>query len=322
MLAELISILLSATTPSGQIPPPASAQTPDGNQTVRLEDVEVTGRRLDSLISTFVREVAAPNYGRNFARWDRSICVGAVNLRHEAAQYVVDRVSTIAEDVGLTPGKPGCTPNLVIIATSDGKGLAQHLVETRRGALRLGGSGTDRGGAALRDFMETDRPVRWWQVSMPTDSDTGGRATRLPGDCRNDCMGDPQDFGPIIFAYPPSRLSTQIVDNIFRTIVIVDVDEARQLNATQLADYIAMVSLAQIDPRADTSSYATILNVFSAQQDEASLTEWDKAYLAGLYRARRNQRDTQAGVTEIRASIQRAHARLSQEDRLSVEPKD
>lgn len=321
MLAALFSILLSTTTPSGQTAVSASAQTPTDNQAVRLEDVEVTGRRLDSLISNFVREVAAPNHGRSFARWDRSICVGAVNLRYETAQYVVDRVSTIAEDVGLSPGRPGCTPNLLIIATSDGQSLARQLVETRRGALRLGGSGMDRGGVALQDFMDADRPVRWWQISMPTDSDTGGRAIRLPGDCRHDCQ-DPQDFGPVILAYPPSRLSTQIVDNIFRTIVIVDVDEASQLNATQLADYIAMVSLAQIDPRADTSSYATILNVFSAAQDEASLTEWDKAYLDGLYRARRNQRDTRANVTEIRASIHRAHARLSQADRLSVESKD
>lgn len=303
MFASLLAALAIAVAPQEQ----TAAVTPDqASDAVRLEDVEVTGRRLDSLIRSFVDEVAAPNPNRGIARWDTGLCVGVANLRGDAAQYIVDRVSTVAEDVGLAPGAPGCKPNLMIIATDDGGALAAELVRQRKGALHMGGSGMDQGGAALRRFQETDRPVRWWQVSMPVDSETGMRATRIPGECANACTR-PSDAAPVINVFAASRLSTQIVDNIFRTIVIVDVSQTGDLSINQLADYIAMVSLAQINPEADTSAYASILNVFAEPDGAAWLTDWDRAYLTGLYDAERSRKNLRAGRSEIAASIHRAH---------------
>ncbi len=310
MIAALLALALSAGAPPAQSAQSAAPAPED--QAVRLEDIQVSGRRLDDLIQSFVSEVAAPNRGRGIARWDRSVCVGAVNLRREAAQYLVDRVSTVAEDLGLSPGDPGCTPNLLIVATADGDAFARELVERRRRALRMGGSGMDRGAAALRDFQETSRPVRWWQVSMPVDSETGQRAVRIPGECTNDCSS-PMDYAPTINVSSASRLTTQIVDNIFRAIIVVDVSKTGAVNSEQLADYIAMVSLAQIDPTADTSAYASILNVFNDPSSASSLTEWDKAYLNGLYDAQRTRQNVRAGKSEIQSSIRRAHARLADE---------
>ncbi|EGF94338.1 Uncharacterised protein [Brevundimonas diminuta] len=310
MIAQIFALALSASMPLDQAPAQANSSAED--QAVRLEDIQVSGRRLDALIENFVSEVAAPNRGRGIARWDRSVCVGAVNLRREAAQYLVDRVSTVAEDLGLNTGDPGCTPNLLIVATTDGDAFAQELVERRRRALRMGGSGMDRGAAALRDFQETSRPVRWWQVSMPVDSETGQRAVRIPGECTNDCSG-PMDYAPVINVSSASRLTTQIVDNIFRAIIVVDISKTGAINSLQLADYVTMVSLAQIDPTADTSAYASILNVFDDPDSAPHLTEWDKAYLHGLYGAERTRQNVRAGKSEIQSSIRRAHARLADE---------
>ncbi len=291
-----------------QTPAPAVSQDP-----VQLEDVVVSGRSLDSLISDFVGEVAEPNRNRNLARWHDRICVGVANLDGEIAQYLSDRVSTVATDMGLSAGAPGCTPNILVIATADGGDLARQLTEERRRAFRMGGAGMDRGGAALRDFVETDRPVRWWQMSMPVDSETNEIAVRIPGQCARACM-DAADMAPQIYVHSASRLSTQIVDNLIRTIVIVDVDQVDGLSALQLADYIAMVSLAQIDPDADTSSYASILNVFDAPEISDSLTDWDKAYLDGLYAAERNHLGERADRNEIADSIRRSHERLREEE--------
>lgn len=312
MIAALLALALSASAPPAQSAQSAAPVPED--QAVRLEDIQVSGRRLDDLIQSFVSEVAAPNRGRGIARWDRSVCVGVVNLRREAAQYLVDRVSTVAEDLGLSPGDPGCTPNLLIVATSDGDAFAREMVERRRRALRMGGSGMDRGAAALRDFQETSRPVRWWQVSMPVDSETGQRAVRLPGDGEdNGAKGSAFNYAPKVSVFAASRLTTQIVDNIFRAIIVVDVSKTGAVNSEQLADYIAMVSLAQIDPTADTSAYASILNVFNDPSSAPSLTEWDKAYLNGLYDAQRTRQNVRAGKSEIQSSIRRAHARLADE---------
>jgi hypothetical protein len=309
-LLTAAAVMASTLVGSGQQAAPA----PLGDiPATRLEDVTVTGRTLDQLIGKFVDEVAEPNGDRGLARWRGSLCVGAANLRAETAQYIIDRVSTVAEDVGLRAGDPGCEANLLIVATADGQTLARSMVSERPRIFRMGGSGMDRGGAALRDFQNSDRPIRWWQVSMPVDSATGARATRLPGDCDppycNAGDGSVMGFAPNIRVFAASRLHTQIVDDIFRTVVIVDVDEVSGLTALQLADYIAMVSLAQIDPGADTSAYASILNLFEDGAEIPALTGWDKAYLAGLYRSERNDLNRAAGRNEVEAAIRRAHTR-------------
>lgn len=288
----------------------ARTQTEPGDSPVQLEDIEVRGRQLQDLVRDFVNEVAEPNAYRGLARWDSQICVGVANLKGEAAQYLADRISTIAEDLDLRPGAPGCTPNLLIVATSDGNGMAETLVGERRRAFRMGGAGMDRGGAALQDFVETDRAVRWWQMSLPVDSNTGAPAVRISGECRNDCESV-NDIAPQIKLDSASRLRTQIVDRIIRTIVIVDVDQVSQLSINQLADYIAMVSLAQINPDSDTSGYASILNVFSQPDYTDRLTDWDQAYLGGLYNAERNRLNRRANRSEISDSIMRAHAQVT-----------
>tara|TARA_R110002051_G_scaffold57554_3_gene106374 strand:+ start:274 stop:1236 length:963 start_codon:yes stop_codon:yes gene_type:complete len=318
MLAFVVAALLGSMDP--QSLPSAGPQTEPPGQTyantpaVRLEDVEITGQPLEVLIRDFVNEVAAPNRGRGIARWQGSICVGVANLRAEPAQYIVDRVSTVAEDVGLTPGQPGCEANVIIIATDQPDRIAGDLVRERRRAFRLGGTGMDRGNNELSAFISSDQPVRWWQVSMPVDRDTGRRAIRLPGDCRGDCNGGPQDFAPVIANPAGSRLSTPIVDNLFRTVVILDMTQVSGVSTEQLADYLAMITLAQIDPTADTSRYATVLNVFADPDSAPGLTDWDEAYLAGLYEAERTRKNAGAGRGEIAASIRRAHQRLTTED--------
>ena len=292
--------------------PPQTPPAPVSQDPVQLEDVVVSGRSLESLITDFVGEVAEPNRNRGLARWPDRVCVGVANLEGEIAQYLSDRISTVATDIGLTAGAPGCTPNILVIATADAGDLARQLTEERRRAFRMGGSGMDRGGAALRDFVTTDRPVRWWQMSLPVDSESGDIAVRIPGQCSGNCTSAAQ-MAPQINVAAASRLSTQIVDNLVRTIVIVDVDQVSNLTAQQLADYIAMVSLAQIDPDADTSRYASILNVFESPDISDGLMDWDKAYLDGLYAAERNHVGVRADRNEIGDSIRRSHERMREE---------
>ena len=292
---------------------PVAQEAPAGPEVaVDLEDVVVEGRPLDATIRNFVGEVAEPNRGRGLARWNSKICVGVINLQADAAQYLADRISTIAADRGLESGGPGCTPNIVVVASEEPETIARTLVSERRRAFRMGGAGMDRGGEALEDFVQTDRPVRWWQMAMPIDSETGQRAIRLPGDCSGpECgEGSALAFAPKINVFAASRLRTQIVDNLMRALVIVDVNQVRDVTILQLADYIAMVSLAQIDPDADTSGYASILNIFDEPDGSASLTNWDQAFLGGLYTAERNAAAQNARRSEIVDAIHSEHGRL------------
>jgi hypothetical protein len=51
----------------------------------------------------------------------------------------------------------------------------------------------------------------------------------------------------------------------------------------QLADYLAVVSLAQIDPKTDPRQFDSILNLFSNPAPCSGLTDWDLKYLQALY---------------------------------------
>lgn len=312
MLAVALAASLLATAPdpgfvaNGQVQDPAEAGP------VALEDVVVEGRRLNDLTHDFVSEVAIPARGRGLARWRNGVCVGVANLQAEAAQYIVDRVSTVAEDLGLKPGAPGCDPRILVIATTDANNFTRDLIANRPRLFVVGGAGMDLGRNALRKFESTARPVRWWNVSAPIDTETGDIAVRIPGYVgQGGGTGSPLEFAPHIGVFAASRLSTQIVDDTMRSFVIVDVDRLNGVSLEQLADYIAFISLAQIDPDADTSGYVSVLNVFDDPDQAEGLTNWDRAYLLGLYDAERTRRNQASQRTEIVSSILRVHEKLA-----------
>ena len=310
MLAlALAASLFAAPLPQTVPAPPVDPMTAP----VDLEDVVVEGSRLEDTTERFVREVGAPARSRGLARWRGGVCAGVVNLRSDAAQFIVDRVSDTARDLDLRVGAPGCEPSVLVIATTDAKTFTPQFVASRPRLFRVGGGGMDRGGVALTAFENSDRPVRWWHVSVPVD-DTGRIAVRMPGYCENECRYS-VDFAPKIRT-TSSRLLAQTEDDLKRVFIIVDVDKIADVSLEQLADYIAMVALAQIDPDADTEGYSTILNLFDAPGDIPGLTQWDKAYLQGLYDAQRTLRNLRSARVEVASSIIRARRDMTEEQPL------
>jgi hypothetical protein len=252
-------------------------QAPDvGDEVVvrgqRMSDIE-DGLRAE--IGEFIGEVTAPPAGRGFARWDRRVCIGIHNLEQTAAQYLVDRISKLALDVGLVPGEPGCGPNVIIIFTTDGRQLATQLVESERKFLRpTGEGGVHRGLAGLDRFVESDKAVRWWQVSMPVSAQSGIAALELPNG-----LGP-----PVIGVAGPSRIHSGIVDSLQRVIVVVDSSKLTGTTWQQLGDYLAVVSLTQVDLDANPASFDSILNLFTNPKAYSGLTDWDRTYVQALYR--------------------------------------
>lgn len=310
MIGPVLSLaLLQAAAQPVAGPAPRDAPGP----AVDLEEIVVEGRRVEDLASQFVVEVSDPVKHRGMARWRDGVCVGVANLRADLAQQIVDRVSSIVEDVGLRPGSPGCSPNILVIATIDANTFTPQFVAQRPRLFQVGGSGMDQGSAALRRFETSDRPVRWWTVSIKTDDDTGKASVRLPGTLNGNGTGrrSVDQYAPIVALRAASRLTTSFVDDAKRSFVIVDVDQVQAVSLDQLADYVAMVSLAQIDPEADTSGYASILNIFDDPSQTPGLTNWDRAYLIGLYDTERRRLNRTSQRTEVVDAIVRAHRLLT-----------
>lgn len=280
-------------------PAPQPTASPDA---YRLEDLTVTGRRREELIRDFVENVAEPVPGRKLSRWNSPVCVGVFNLNRDLSQYLIDRISDVAAEMGVRVGEPGCEANVHIVATTQPREVASRFMNDRRQEIMPNISGaTNR--SARDHFVNSDAPIRWWYLSQVVLSGSGKPAFRRPGD-------DPTR-DRIFVPMPPTRFITPYNDSLRQTYIIIDPARLTHLNSLQLADYLSLVALAQISPTADTEAYNSILNVLDDASAAPSLTQWDLAYLGGLYSASQTQANDHAAQQHIRNRIAQSADRLS-----------
>lgn len=267
VLNTAVAAALWAAFQAAPVPPPPPQDAP-----AELDEVVVDGRTLAEQVRDFVDEVAAPARRRGIALWRSRVCFGVVNLEAAQAHGLIDRISWVAADYGVRLAEPGCRPNVVVIFADDGQAMAEAIVAADRRAFHFGVGGLDRGRAALDRFRQSDAPIRWWHVSVPVVGETGETGIRMPG-------GAP----PYVPGEGRVNRGRPITDRMNKVIIIVDAAKVEGIAGEQLADYLAMVSLAQVDPDGDTAGYDSILNLFDASIAPPALTAWDRGYLRALY---------------------------------------
>ena len=282
----LAAALLPASV-RAQPPAPAAAETPapQAGEQEGVEEIVVRGRRMSEIeddprseAGQFSQHNAATPVGTGYERWYRRVCVSVSNLEKNTAQYLVDRISRLALQVGLEPGEPGCQPDVIVVFTTNGPETAAYLVEHDATAFRAMGDGDMQLGLdALKRFKESDKPVRWWHVSLPVDARTGNPAMRTPG--------TPMNGAPAVRVAGPSRLHSGVRDELQHVIIIVDGPKLQGRGTTwqQIGDYLAVVSLAQVDLDANPAAYDTILNQVRNPAADSGLTDWDVSYVRSLY---------------------------------------
>ena len=280
-----LAALLIAHSPA-QEPAAAAPVASETDAPPVVDEVIVRGRRLDDVeddlrlqIRNFIGEVVATPPGRGFARWHRRVCIGVHNLDNERAQYIVDRISRLALEVGLEPGEPGCQPEVNILFSTNAREMAANMVESQpRVFMRVGGhAGMDLGRVALEEFVESEKAVRWWHVSLPVDARTGGAAIEVAKLCST------AHCPPTVAVAGPSRIHNGTRDDLLYVFIVVDATKLKGTTWQQLADYLAVVSLAQIDPRASPAAFDSILNLFTNPAAYSGLTDWDRSYVRALY---------------------------------------
>jgi hypothetical protein len=260
----------------------AMASSAAAQPTTESDELVVTGERLHDMVRDFVGEVAvAPSGERQMARWDRKICPLLAGLPERQMQYMADRIAQRAHQIGLQAEGPGCRANILIFVTPDASRLAAGIVDEYRMLVAYySESGISTlGRAPLEDFTNTSAPVRWWHVNQTVSADGQEMGAENGG---SQVMQTGQ---------PPSRLRRATRQDFLRVLIIVDARQAAGLQLQALSDYVAMVSLAQLDPAGETTGIPSILNLFSERDAghaaPAAMTQWDEEYLQGLYGARR-----------------------------------
>ncbi|MFN3837726.1 MAG: hypothetical protein ACK4MI_08445 [Brevundimonas sp.] len=252
-------------------------------QAAEVDAIEVVGSRqtIQRQAEEFVQEVGRAPDNAALARWGSKVCVGVVNLNSPYGRLVADRVSAVALDLGLNVGESGCRPNLMIIFASDAGDVARALVSHDRRGFMPDLPNSNLGDKALADFQTSERPVRWWHVSAAVELDTGAPiASSTSGD----------STAPVVNVRQMSLLKTGIREDLQRVVIVVDANRVRPANLASVADFVAFIAMAQVDPDVDVDDKPSILSLFSGNPTTDSLTSWDIAYLRSLYRAAPDRR--------------------------------
>jgi hypothetical protein len=258
-----------------------------------METVEVTASRekMRKEISTFVHKVTRLE-GEFVGRWGGFVCPWAVGVSDEQTQFIQRRVIEVQNTVRKKKPDPKaeCRPNLFIIITDEADQVLADWKErdpgmfrwkARENVSRSGGTG----------------PVRTWHNAILAAADGGpvNSASTLSAAStfsHSTNAGQAATGSRINIDKPSCPTSSRVAagcwEHINAVVVLVDTRATGKVTVAQLADFIAVVSLSQIDLSADLGGIDSILRLFAQPPPEvppAGITEWDYAFLNGLYRA-------------------------------------
>jgi hypothetical protein len=266
--------VLAALCALSSLAPAHSASEP-------LDTVVVQGSReqMRREILTFVHKVTRLE-GEFVGRWGRFVCPMAVGVSDAQAQFIQGRIIEVQNTV--RKKKPNadaqCRPNLFVIISDEVDQVLADWKErdpgmfrwkSRDGVSRSGGTG----------------PVRTWHNAILAGAD--GEATNQASALSQVSTTSPIDIGATSCPLN-GRIAAGCWEHINAVVVLVDTRAMGKVTLAQLADYISVVSLSQIDLSADLGHVDSILRLFAQPRPEvppAGLTEWDYAFLKGIYRA-------------------------------------
>jgi hypothetical protein len=255
--------------------PGAAAQ----NDTIVVVGEDEKQRRRE--LKDFVRELGVANGERTAARWVDPVCPIATGLAPAHAAIVEARVRTIAGAAGARIGKTHCKPNIVVAFAGDGGALAR-AIRSRAPARLSEVPVTDR-----LSLFEGSAPIRWWYSTEARDSSGIAVSSILPpwtagnSEAGGSVLPMNED-STVLNQYNPSLVSTRTMRALRAATVLVDANLAEGQTLRSIADYVALVALAEI--QLDARPANSILGLFSSPDAPKRMSPRDEAFLNALYR--------------------------------------
>lgn len=256
----------------------ADTPAPSRETAATLDTVTIQARRSREIkrqITKFVSGGVVTQLNDSLQRWNQPICPLVAGLPGKSAEFIRARMSQVARDSHAPFGSEHCKPNLVVVATDDPDPLVEKWYKRFPGLFN-----TCNGLGPVKNFLHSRQPVRvFYNASFTSAGGPGLGALALsgvnaplpPSDCLAIGAGD-------------TWLHHGSVQELTSVIIVVDGRQTTKINMGQLADYIAMVGLAQIRVRADTGTAPSILHLFQGSDPQPpGLSLWDEAFLQSLY---------------------------------------
>ena len=279
--ADVVGVALFAASIVGAAAQPAAPPT---------EKVTVTGTRSRQVIESFVQSFATPaRMTGKIARWEDGICPTALGLKPVFLKFVMQRLRTVAAQVGAPVNTDGgCKPNVEIVFTTRPQALADGLKKDHE--IYLGyADNKDQ----LARLATVNHPIQAWYTTQTRD---------LRGMTEVD---NPKGGGvelTIVQEEPPhvvtmimphahgrnvtgSRLGDGLRSSFYHVIIAADPSKLSDYEIGSLADYISLLALTQLDSLDTCQQLLSIVNMLAkgCNKPANALTENDLAYLRGVY---------------------------------------
>ncbi len=259
---------------------PVEASSPPADPSIVVEGQRQTPEEIRRAAREFVRKSGIAQGQTPAARWRNPVCAKIVGLHGKPAELVRAKLEAEAKAAGVPLARPGCTGNLAIVFTDDGAGVARAIgrKDPRRTA--------DVPMPTLRSIYQSEAPVRWWYaVGESSTSGVSAGTADLPwtGNASGASVIPSNGNNTLLRHNGSSLVSTLVERGITQATVIVDVEAATGKALDAVAAYVAMVALAEVQPRKDPSP-GSILSLFEADSSQIDLSERDRDLLHTLYR--------------------------------------
>ncbi|HTT00502.1 MAG TPA: hypothetical protein VMG11_00325 [Steroidobacteraceae bacterium] len=221
-------------------------------------------------ISNFVSSITMPSEEESLARWQPPICPLVAGLPRDKGEFILARLSEVARNARAPLAPPSCKPNFLVVVTADPELLLRKW--WARDPVLFNRA---RGLGRIKHFMHSNRAVRVWYNANAGCGDRPLQIADVGGMTYPSCVNGGLH----------SRLMWETVRGIESVIMVVDIRRTKDLNIGQLADYIAMVGLAEVRDDADPGPVPTILHLFSDAHtaQPTGLSSWDQSFLNALY---------------------------------------
>jgi hypothetical protein len=231
-------------------------------------------REIQRQITKFVSGGVVTYSNDSLERWNQPLCPLVAGLESKPAEFIRARVSQVATDSHAPLGAEHCRPNLVAVITNDPDQLIEKWYRRFPGLFD-----TCNGLGPVKQFLHSRQPVRVFYNAKFTSA--GGPSA---GDLILDGVNIPVPSDCLSTSTVGTYLHRGRVHELTSVIIVVDGRQTTAINMGQLADYIAMIGLAQIRVQADTGTAPSILHLFQGSDPQPpGLSPWDEAFLHSLY---------------------------------------
>jgi hypothetical protein len=271
----------------GTLPSTDPANTKLPKITIKAAKEQVLRRE----VHRFVAAVVARPTDETLWRWNTPVCPLVAGFPQAFGEFILRRISNAAVDARAPLAGKVCHPNLFVIATN-----APDLLLRKWLAREPLMYDSRNGFEPIKRFLSSKRPVRVW-YNTDLGCEDGGPVN--PGGTALAIASVPQSAaGPSFMVGAPTctdgidtHLNYADTRDIFSALVVIDGRQMKKVDIQQLADYIALVGLADVRLDVKPGTAPSILRLFTGYGTAPrGLTLWDRALLYSLYNTRQRNK--------------------------------